>query len=79
MPNLAVRAASARVPSAATDKADRRGAFHHAEAPASLVAERVVAVEEHVAVAERVVAEERVAAVAGVVDRSFVMFLVSKI
>jgi hypothetical protein len=44
-----------------------------------LVAERVVAVEEHVAVAERVVAEERVAAVAGVVDRSFVMFLVSKI
>jgi hypothetical protein len=89
MPNPAVSAASARVPSAATDKADRPGAFHHAEAPASVVAERVaervltveehVPAEERVAAEERVVVEERVAAIAGVVDRSFVMFPVSKI
>lgn len=88
MPNPAVRAASARVPSAATDKADRPGAFRHAEAPASVVAERVGAVAERVvvvaervvAVAERVVAvEEHVAVEANVVDRSFVMFLVWEI
>ena len=79
MPNPAVRAASARVPSAATDKADRPGAFRHAEAPASLVAGRVAAVEEHVALEERVVAAEGVVAETGVVDRSFVMFLVRKI
>ena len=40
MPNPVVRAASARVSSAATDKADRPGAIRHAEAPASVAAER---------------------------------------
>ena len=66
MPNPAVRAASARVPLAATDKADRPGAFRHAEAPASLVEERVAA-------EASVAAEERVAVEASVVDRSFVL------
>jgi len=43
MPNPAVRGAFARGPLAATDKAGRPGAFRHAEAPASLVEERVAA------------------------------------
>jgi len=77
MPNPAVRAASARVPSAATDRVDRHGAIRHAVAPASLVVE-YVAVEERPAAAEERVAvveereaavEEREAAVASVVDQ----------
>ena len=40
-PNPAVRAASARAPSAATTMADRQGAFRHAEAPASVAEQRV--------------------------------------
>jgi len=43
--NLAVRAASARVPSATTTMAGRKGVFRHAEVPASAAAEgRVAAV-----------------------------------
>jgi len=38
-PNLAVRAASARVPSATTTMADRKGVFRHAEVPASAAEE----------------------------------------
>jgi hypothetical protein len=45
MLNPAVRAASARAPSATTTMVDRRGAFRHAEVPASAgEEERVVAV-----------------------------------
>jgi hypothetical protein len=40
----AVRAASARAPSAGTTMADRQGAFRHAEAPASAAEQRVAAV-----------------------------------
>ena len=43
MQNPAVRAASARAPSATTTMADRKGAFRHAEAPASAAAEGRVA------------------------------------
>src|SRR6266849_1903327 len=43
MQNPAVRAASARAPSATTTMADRKGAFRHAEAPASVAEERVAA------------------------------------
>jgi hypothetical protein len=43
MLNPAVRAASARAPSATTTTADRRGAFRHAEAPASAGEEERVA------------------------------------
>jgi hypothetical protein len=43
-PNPAVRAVRARAPSAATAMAERRGAIHHAEAPASVAEERVAAV-----------------------------------
>jgi hypothetical protein len=42
--NLAVRAASARLPSAATTTAERQGAIHRAEVPASVAEQRVVAV-----------------------------------
>jgi len=43
--NLAVRAASARVPSATTTMAGRKGVFRHAEVPASAAEEgRVAAV-----------------------------------
>jgi len=42
--NLAVRAASARAPSAATTTAERQGAIHRAEVPASVAEQRVVAV-----------------------------------
>ena len=42
--NLAIRAASARVPSAATATAERQGAIHRAEVPASVAEQRVVAV-----------------------------------
>jgi hypothetical protein len=38
MPTRAVKAESIRTPSAATTMADRKGAFRHAEAPASGVA-----------------------------------------
>ena len=41
--NLAVRAASARVPSATTTMAGRRGVFRHAEVPASAEEEERVA------------------------------------
>jgi hypothetical protein len=41
--NLAVRAASARVPSATTTMAGRKGVFRHAEVPASVAEQRVVA------------------------------------
>ena len=73
--HLAVRAGSARVPTAATPRADKQGAIHHAEAPAS-VEERRVAVVAGQRVA--VVAEDRVAAEAGIGNRSFVMFLVDR-
>jgi len=55
--HLAVRAARAREPSAATTVADRPGAFPHAEAPA------------WAAGADFTVVEEPAAAVAGVVNR----------
>jgi len=42
--NLAVRAASARVPSAATTTAETQEAIHRAEVPASVAEQRVVAV-----------------------------------
>jgi hypothetical protein len=42
--NPAVRAVSARAPSAAITMAERLGAFRHAEVPASVVEERVAAV-----------------------------------
>jgi len=42
--NLAVRAASARVPSATTTMAGRKGVFRHAEVPASAAEPRVAAV-----------------------------------
>ncbi len=41
--NLAVRAASARVPSAPTTTAERPGAIHRAEVPASVAGQRAVA------------------------------------
>jgi len=68
----AARAASARAPSAASRRVDRRRAIRHAETPAWVEEQRVAAVEEQRAVA---VAEEHVAAGAG--NRSFVMFLVA--
>ena len=43
MPNRAVRAASVRAPSAAMSMADRREAFRHAEARASVAAGRAAA------------------------------------
>jgi hypothetical protein len=66
MLNPTVRAASARVPSAATTMADRKEAFRHVEAPASVAAADFTAVE----------AEGLTAAVAGIGNRIFVMFLV---
>src|SRR6266481_5319045 len=63
--NPAVRAAFARAPSATTTMADRKGAFRHAEAPASAAEERVAAV--------------RVAEVVADTDnRSFVGFLIHR-
>jgi hypothetical protein len=63
--NPAVRLASGRAPSAATPRADRQGAIHHAEAPA-WVAEQCVAAG----------AEADLAAVgADIGNRSFAMFL----
>jgi hypothetical protein len=63
----AVRAASARAPSAATTMEDRQGAIRHAEAPAWVAEQRVAAV------VDRVAAEvDLAAAVAGVGNRSFV-------
>jgi hypothetical protein len=61
----ALRVASARVPSAATAMADRPRAIRHAERPASVAEQRAAAV------------AGRVVAVAGVINRSFVMFLVA--
>ena len=46
MLNRAVRAASARAPSAAIGRADRQRAFRHAEAPAWVAEQRVAAVAE---------------------------------
>jgi hypothetical protein len=60
----AVRAASAQAPSAASGRADRQEAFRHVEGPASVAGEFVAAVEQR-------------AAVAGVGNRSFVIFLVA--
>jgi hypothetical protein len=62
--NLTVRAASGRVPSATTTMADRKGAFRHAEAPASAEEEG------------RVAAEDLAAAVADIDNQNFVRFLV---
>src|ERR1700692_2486174 len=59
--NPTVRAASARAPSATTTMVDRKGAFRHAEAPASVAEEHMVAA---------------VVAPVGIGNRSFVMFLV---
>jgi hypothetical protein len=42
--SLAVRVAFTRVPSAATTTAERQGAIHRAEVPASVAEQRVVAV-----------------------------------
>jgi hypothetical protein len=65
----AVRAGSARAPSAATPRADRQGAIRHAEAPAPVAEQRVAVVaEQHVAAGVGLAA----AAVAGVGNRSFV-------
>ena len=60
--NPAVRAASARAPSAATTRADRPGAIRHAEAPAS-VAERAAA---EAGLPAAAVAEDLAAAVAAI-------------
>src|SRR6267143_7128277 len=60
----AVRAASAPAPSATTTMADRKGAFRHAEAPASAEEEG------------RVAGEDLAAAVADIDNQSFVRFLV---
>jgi hypothetical protein len=70
MLNPAARAAPARAPSAATTMADRPRAIRHAEAPASVAEQRVAAV------AEQRMAAGDLAAVAGVIDRGAVMFLV---
>jgi hypothetical protein len=56
--------------------AGRQGAIRHEEGPAS-VAEQRVAAEEHVVAEGRVVVAEELA-VAGVANRSFVMFLVDR-
>ncbi|MGB9486137.1 MAG: hypothetical protein WCD04_08525, partial [Terriglobia bacterium] len=69
----AVRAVSARAPSAASRRADRQRAIRHGERPASVVEQRVAAVVEQRAGA---VAEEHVAAVVGIINQSSVMFLV---
>ena len=66
MLNRAVRAASARAPSAAMAMVDRQGAFRHEEAPAWVAEQHAPAV-----------AEQLVAAVAGIGNQSFVMFLVA--
>jgi len=60
-PHPAVRAASARAPTAATTMADRPRHIRHAAAPAWVA-------EPAVAVAERVAAEDLAAAVAGVIS-----------
>ena len=65
-PNPAVRAASARAPSAAMTMADKKEAFRHAAAPASVVVEGFMAAEGFTAVA------------AGVGNRTFVMFLADR-
>jgi hypothetical protein len=70
MLNPAARAVPARAPSAATTMADRPRAIRHAEAPASVAEQRVAAV------AEQRMAAGDLAAVAGVIDRGAVMFLV---
>src|ERR1700676_4105902 len=59
-PNPTVRAASARAPSATTTMGDRKGVFRHAEAPASVAEEHMVAA----------------VAPVGIGNRSFVKFLV---
>ena len=64
--NPAVRAVSARAPSATTTMADRKGAFRRAEVPASAAAEG------------RVAAVRVAAAVADTDNRSFVRFLVRR-
>ena len=69
MLNLAVRAVSARAPSAVTTMADRPGAFHLAEAPA-WVAVRVGA-------AARVGVADRAAVAAGVIKQNWIMFRVA--
>ena len=69
----AVRAASARAPSATSRGVDKQGAIRHAEAPALVAEHRVEAVLEDRAVG---VVEEGMAAVAGVTNQSSVMFLV---
>ena len=61
MLNPVVRAASARVPLAATTMAERPGVIRHGEAPASVVVE--------VFTAEVLVAEALVAAAEGGIDR----------
>lgn len=72
--NPAGRAAPARVPSAATAMADRPRAIRHAEAPVPVAEQRTAAAEQRTAA----VAEDLTvaAAVADVIKRSAVMFLV---
>ena len=69
--NPAVRAASTLAPLAATTMAERPGAIHHAEAPASVAAHRVAAAA--LAAAEdftaAVAAEDFTVAVAGIGNR----------
>src|SRR5271165_528089 len=60
--NRVARAASTRVPLAATARAERPGAIPHAEAPASAAEHRVAAA---------LAAEERTAAVVGIGNRGF--------
>ena len=64
--NLAVRAVCARAPSATTTTAERAGATRHADSPAWVAEQRMVVAAE----------AERMVAVAGIDNRSFVMFLV---
>jgi hypothetical protein len=70
--NPAVKAAPALVPSAATAMADRPRAIRHAEAPVSVAEQRMAAGQRTAAVAE----DLTVVAVADVIKRSAVMFLV---
>ncbi len=69
--NPAVKVDFARAPSAASGMADRQGAFHHAECPASGAADFVAAV-------DFTEAAEDFTEVAGVGNRSFVVFPVDR-
>ena len=72
----AVRAASARAPSAASGRADRQRAIRHGEGPASAAEQRVAAGAEDRA-AGAVVVDRVAAGVVGVINQRFFMFQMS--